>query len=45
MDLIATTGQGKVRGRFHNGIATFLGIPYAAPPFGAHRFRARPSTG
>ncbi|MFE7426569.1 carboxylesterase/lipase family protein [Streptomyces sp. NPDC057545] len=40
MDLIATTGQGKVRGRFHNGIATFLGIPYAAPPFGAHRFRA-----
>ncbi|WP_327302911.1 carboxylesterase family protein [Streptomyces sp. NBC_01298] len=40
MDLIATTGQGKVRGRFHNGIATFLGIPYAAPPFGPHRFRA-----
>ncbi|MFJ6632614.1 carboxylesterase/lipase family protein [Streptomyces sp. NPDC091376] len=39
MDLIATTGQGKVRGRFHNGIAAFLGIPYAAPPFGAHRFR------
>ncbi|MGW1141448.1 carboxylesterase/lipase family protein [Streptomyces zhihengii] len=40
MDLIATTRQGKVRGRSHEGIAAFLGIPYAAPPFGAHRFRA-----
>ncbi|MCX4775564.1 carboxylesterase/lipase family protein [Streptomyces sp. NBC_01264] len=38
--LIATTGQGRVRGRFHNGIAAFLGIPYAAAPFGPHRFRA-----
>ncbi|MFJ7270284.1 carboxylesterase/lipase family protein [Streptomyces sp. NPDC099050] len=40
MDVIATTGQGRVRGRFHHGIATFLGIPYAAPPFGTRRFRA-----
>ncbi|MFG3137343.1 carboxylesterase/lipase family protein [Streptomyces sp. NPDC048211] len=40
MDVIATTCQGKVRGRVREGIATFLGIPYAAAPFGAHRFRA-----
>ncbi|WP_393053647.1 carboxylesterase/lipase family protein [Streptomyces sp. LN549] len=40
MDAIATTCQGKVRGRVREGIATFLGIPYAAAPFGAHRFRA-----
>lgn len=41
MDLVvATTRQGRVRGRIRDGIAAFLGIPYAAPPFGAHRFRA-----
>ncbi|WP_371626072.1 carboxylesterase family protein [Streptomyces sp. NBC_01116] len=40
MDIIATTLQGKVRGRADGGIATYLGIPYAAAPFGVHRFRA-----
>ncbi|MFC9948539.1 carboxylesterase/lipase family protein [Streptomyces pratensis] len=40
MDIIATTCQGKVRGRVDGRVAAFLGIPYAAPPFGAHRFRA-----
>ncbi|MFD9503340.1 carboxylesterase/lipase family protein [Streptomyces sp. NPDC060035] len=40
MDIIATTCQGKVRGRVKDGIATFLAIPYAGAPFGAHRFRA-----
>ncbi|MER6238765.1 carboxylesterase family protein [Streptomyces clavifer] len=40
MDIIATTRQGKVRGRVRDGIASFLAIPYAAAPFGIHRFRA-----
>ncbi|MFE6039379.1 carboxylesterase/lipase family protein [Streptomyces sp. NPDC056452] len=40
MDIIATTCRGKVRGRVHGGVATFLAIPYAAAPFGVHRFRA-----
>ncbi|WP_440101074.1 carboxylesterase/lipase family protein [Streptosporangium sp. H16] len=40
MDIIATTRHGKVRGRVQDGIATFLGVPYASPPFGARRFLA-----
>ncbi|MEV6471925.1 carboxylesterase family protein [Streptomyces sp. NPDC051657] len=40
MDIIATTLQGKVRGRVEKGIASYRGIPYAAAPFGVHRFRA-----
>ncbi|MEU1439372.1 carboxylesterase family protein [Streptomyces sp. NPDC005786] len=40
MDAIATTQQGRVRGRVQDGVAAFLGIPYAAAPFGVHRFRA-----
>ena len=37
MDTIVTTRSGDVRGRLVDGTITFLGIPYAAPPFGAER--------
>ncbi|GGY25820.1 carboxylesterase/lipase family protein [Streptomyces anulatus] len=40
MDIIAATRHGKVRGRVDGSIASYLGIPYAAAPFGVHRFRA-----
>ncbi|MFC4015357.1 carboxylesterase/lipase family protein [Nonomuraea purpurea] len=31
--------DGRLRGRMDQGVAAFLGIPYAAPPFGARRMR------
>ncbi|MEV1171544.1 carboxylesterase/lipase family protein [Nonomuraea sp. NPDC049784] len=31
--------SGRLRGRVDQGVAAFLGIPYAAPPFGARRMR------
>lgn len=34
-----TTGSGIVEGSADGGIRRFLGIPYAAPPFGGDRFR------
>ncbi|MEU8764721.1 carboxylesterase family protein [Streptomyces sp. NPDC048659] len=38
---VRTTRQGAVRGRpLPHGVTAFLGLPYAAPPFGALRFRA-----
>ncbi|MEO5534625.1 MAG: carboxylesterase family protein [Pseudolysinimonas sp.] len=40
MNPIITTSKGAVEGRNVDGIDRFLGIPYAAPPFGAHRFLA-----
>lgn len=41
MDLTAPTRAGAVRGApLAGGGAVFRGIPYAAPPFGALRFRA-----
>ncbi|KQU04200.1 carboxylesterase [Rhodococcus sp. Leaf7] len=40
MDTITVdTPQGQVRGRTENGVATFLGVPYAEAPFGANRFQ------
>ncbi|WP_258134054.1 carboxylesterase/lipase family protein [Microbacterium sp. MYb45] len=36
----ATLSSGTVRGSEEEGIVRFLGMPYAAPPFGENRFRA-----
>ncbi|MES2174286.1 MAG: carboxylesterase family protein [Pseudomonadota bacterium] len=38
MDMIVPTGAGLVRGTVMDGIARFLGVPYAAPPTGDRRF-------
>ena len=46
---IVETAAGSLRGRRTGEVSAFLGIPYAAPPFGASRLRApqpaRPWTG
>ncbi|WP_313885910.1 carboxylesterase family protein [Fodinicola feengrottensis] len=39
MDPVVTVRQGKLRGRSHDGVSAFLGIPYAAPPVGPARFQ------
>jgi len=39
MEPIVVTRYGKVRGQVRDGVASFLGIPYAASPTGPLRFR------
>lgn len=39
METVVKTRQGQIRGDFSDGVHTFKGVPYAAPPFGAHRLR------
>ncbi len=40
MEPTVTTRYGTVRGQVRDGVASFLGIPYAASPTGPLRFRA-----
>jgi para-nitrobenzyl esterase len=39
MAAVVQTSCGRVRGTTRDGVTAFLGIPYAAPPFGPYRFR------
>ena len=39
MDTVVESRRGKLRGRLSNGVTTFQGVPYAAPPFGVNRLR------
>ena len=39
MNPIVKTQYGEVRGSVANGVNTFKGISYAAPPFGVNRLR------
>jgi carboxylesterase type B len=39
MNAVVATRHGQVRGCVADGIRTFKGIPYAAPPFGPNRLR------
>ncbi|HEX5587691.1 MAG TPA: carboxylesterase/lipase family protein [Acidimicrobiia bacterium] len=39
MTVMATTTSGTIRGAEVDGIKVFKGVPYAAPPVGARRFR------
>lgn len=39
MNVEVNTHAGRIRGKLSDGINTFKGIPYAAPPFGINRLR------
>lgn len=39
-ELTVATAAGELRGVDRDGVKTFLGVPYAAPPVGSNRFRA-----
>jgi para-nitrobenzyl esterase len=39
VDSVVETRRGKLRGCLNEGVVTFKGVPYAAPPFGANRLR------
>ena len=39
MDAVVKTVHGTLRGTVADGVYAFLGIPFAAPPFGANRLR------
>ncbi len=39
MNTVVSTRQGTVRGSMSEGVVSFKGIPYAAPPFGPNRFQ------
>jgi para-nitrobenzyl esterase len=39
-DVLVEIPQGRLRGALTDGVASFKGIPYAAAPFGANRFKA-----
>lgn len=38
MDATVKTRQGALRGALVDGVYTWMGVPYAAPPFGSRRF-------
>jgi para-nitrobenzyl esterase len=38
-DVVVDISQGRLRGALTDGIASFKGVPYAAAPFGANRFK------
>ena len=40
MTSVVEIRQGKLQGSFSQGVTRFLGVPYAAPPFGANRLQA-----
>ena len=39
MSAVVTTSHGKLRGTLADGVYSFLGVPYAAPPAGPNRLR------